>query len=49
MCPEEIALDMGYVTPDEVLSRARRLGDNDYTAYLRRRVEERACSLASLN
>jgi len=41
MCPEEIAFELGYLTADEVLSRAKRLGDNDYSAYLRRCVHER--------
>jgi len=42
MCPEEIAFELGYLTVDDVLSRASSLGDNDYSAYLRRRVEEYA-------
>ncbi|GGA71771.1 glucose-1-phosphate thymidylyltransferase [Nitratireductor aestuarii] len=41
MCPEEIAFDLGYLSADDVLSRANWLGDNDYSAYLRRCVEER--------
>lgn len=42
MCPEEIAFELGYLTAEEVLSRAYQLGDNDYSAYLRRRVDEYA-------
>lgn len=41
MCPEEIAFELGYLTADDLLSRARRLGDNDYSAYLRRCVQDR--------
>ena len=40
MCLEEIALDQGYMTADEVLARAAELGDTEYAAYLRRRVSE---------
>ncbi|WEX74991.1 glucose-1-phosphate thymidylyltransferase RfbA [Sinorhizobium numidicum] len=39
-CPEEIALDMGWLGPEEVLKRACTLGKTAYAAYLRRRVEE---------
>jgi len=41
-CPEEIALDMGWLQPDDVLRRACLLGKTTYAAYLRRRVEEYA-------
>ncbi|MER8462633.1 glucose-1-phosphate thymidylyltransferase RfbA [Mesorhizobium sp. M1396] len=37
-CPEEIALEQGWLTADQVLRRADRLGKNEYAAYLRRRV-----------
>ncbi|MGX7872036.1 glucose-1-phosphate thymidylyltransferase RfbA [Mesorhizobium sp. ORM6] len=37
-CPEEIAFEQGWLTADEVLERATRLGKNEYAAYLRRRV-----------
>ncbi|MCZ8543089.1 glucose-1-phosphate thymidylyltransferase RfbA [Mesorhizobium qingshengii] len=37
-CPEEIAFEQGWLTADEVLQRATRLGKNEYAAYLRRRV-----------
>lgn len=40
MCPEEIALELGYVSADQVLQRADLLGKNDYAIYLRRRVRE---------
>jgi glucose-1-phosphate thymidylyltransferase len=40
MCLEEIALDQGYVTAEEVASRASTLGESDYALYLRRRLEE---------
>ena len=40
MCLEEIALDQGYLTADQVLARAAMLGDTEYAAYLRRRVNE---------
>jgi glucose-1-phosphate thymidylyltransferase len=40
MCPEEIAFDLGYLSGDEVLAAAARMGKSDYARYLRRRVEE---------
>jgi glucose-1-phosphate thymidylyltransferase len=40
MCLEEIALELGYLTTAEVISRAERLGDTEYAHYLRRRVAE---------
>ena len=40
MCLEEIALERGYLTPEQVLARADRLGKADYARYLRRRVDE---------
>ncbi|MBN9220052.1 MAG: glucose-1-phosphate thymidylyltransferase RfbA [Mesorhizobium sp.] len=39
-CPEEIALEQGWLTADKVLERAARLGKNEYAAYLRRRVAD---------
>ncbi|TPJ33858.1 glucose-1-phosphate thymidylyltransferase RfbA [Mesorhizobium sp. B2-5-4] len=39
-CPEEIAFEQGWLSADEVLQRATRLGKNEYAAYLRRRVVE---------
>jgi glucose-1-phosphate thymidylyltransferase len=40
MCLEEIALDLGYLGPDQLLARADRLGSTEYAAYLRRRARE---------
>ena len=42
MCLEEIGLELGYLTPDEVLERADALGRTDYAAYLRKRVADLA-------
>jgi glucose-1-phosphate thymidylyltransferase len=39
-CPEEIGAQMGWVSPARVLDRAARLGTNEYSAYLRRRMAE---------
>lgn len=39
-CPEEIGLEQGWLSGEQVLSRAAELGACDYAAYLRRRVEE---------
>lgn len=41
-CPEEIGLEMGWLTPDALLARAQDLGKTEYAAYLRRRVGELA-------
>ena len=40
MCLEEIALELGYLTADQVRRRADVLGKTDYAAYLRRRASE---------
>ncbi len=40
MCLEEIALELGYLNPDEVRARADLLGKTDYAKYLRRRAGE---------
>ena len=40
MCLEEIALELGYLTPDDLIRRADQLGRSDYTDYLRRRAGE---------
>jgi glucose-1-phosphate thymidylyltransferase len=40
MCLEEIALELGYLSPAEVLKRAAKLGRTEYADYLRRRVSE---------
>ncbi|TRC79832.1 glucose-1-phosphate thymidylyltransferase RfbA [Mesorhizobium sp. WSM4307] len=39
-CPEEIAFEQGWLTAEQVLQRATRLGKNEYAAYLRRRVAD---------
>ena len=40
MCLEEIGLELGYLTTDQVEAQAARLGKTEYAAYLRRRVAE---------
>ena len=40
MCLEEIALELGYLTPDQVRHARDRLGKTDYADYLRRRASE---------
>jgi glucose-1-phosphate thymidylyltransferase len=40
-CPEEVALNMGYIDRDEVLRLARTMEGNEYGSYLRRLIEER--------
>jgi glucose-1-phosphate thymidylyltransferase len=40
MCLEEIALELGYLGPDDLIRRAEQLGSNEYAAYLRRRASE---------
>jgi len=39
-CPEEIALDMGWLSREAVLKRAYQLGKTSYASYLRRLVED---------
>ena len=46
MCLEEIALERGYLTSQQVLARADKLGKADYAMYLRRRVAELAPAAA---
>ncbi|HEU4987166.1 MAG TPA: glucose-1-phosphate thymidylyltransferase RfbA [Rhizobiaceae bacterium] len=41
-CPEEIALDMGWLAPEQILKRASMLGKTSYGSYLRGLVEEPA-------
>jgi glucose-1-phosphate thymidylyltransferase len=41
-CPEEIALEQGWLTAAEVEARADRLGNGPYATYLRRRSAELA-------
>jgi len=40
MCLEEIALELGYLTPDDLRRRSDQLGKTEYAAYLRRRASE---------
>ena len=40
MCLEEIALELGYLSPDQVRQSADRLGKTEYADYLRRRASE---------
>ena len=40
MCLEEIAMELGYLAPDDLRRRADRLGATEYAAYLRRRAGE---------
>jgi glucose-1-phosphate thymidylyltransferase len=40
MCPEEIALELGYLTPDDIDRRVATLGKTEYAAYLTRRARE---------
>jgi glucose-1-phosphate thymidylyltransferase len=40
MCLEEIGLELGYLSPAQVVARADSLGSTDYAVYLRRRAAE---------
>ena len=40
MCLEEIGLELGYLAPEQVRARAKRLGNIDYARYLLRRAGE---------
>jgi glucose-1-phosphate thymidylyltransferase len=40
MCLEEIALELGYLTPQQIIARAEQLGATHYADYLRRRASE---------
>jgi glucose-1-phosphate thymidylyltransferase len=40
MCLEEIALELGYLSPEQVRSRAAQLGKTEYANYLMRRADE---------
>ncbi|SFV27684.1 glucose-1-phosphate thymidylyltransferase [Devosia crocina] len=46
-CPEEIGLEMGWVTAETLLARAAQLGKTDYASYLRRRVAEMPAASAA--
>jgi glucose-1-phosphate thymidylyltransferase len=39
-CPEEIALNCNYITPEDVMIRADAMGKTEYAAYLRRIAAE---------
>jgi glucose-1-phosphate thymidylyltransferase len=39
MCLEEIALELGYLSPADLIRRADQLGSTEYAAYLRRRAQ----------
>lgn len=45
-CLEEIAYELGYITGEDVLRQAARLGDTEYAAYLRRLIADRGCRRA---
>ena len=47
MCLEEIALELGYLTPDDLVRRADQLGQTEYADYLRRRAGEHERCLKS--
>ena len=40
MCLEEIALELGYLSADDLCQRADLLGKTEYASYLRRRASE---------
>ncbi|MFN3943469.1 MAG: glucose-1-phosphate thymidylyltransferase RfbA [Allosphingosinicella sp.] len=40
MSPEEIAFDLGYLTADDLVAAAERMGKSDYANFLRRRAAE---------
>ena len=40
MCLEDIGLELGYLTPEDVRRSADALGKTDYATYLRRRADE---------
>jgi glucose-1-phosphate thymidylyltransferase len=44
MCPEEIALELGYLDAEAVMRRADELGRNGYADYLRARAREHGCA-----
>jgi glucose-1-phosphate thymidylyltransferase len=39
-CPEEVGLELGWLTPEAVIARADELGNTGYAEYLRRRARE---------
>ena len=42
MCLEEIGLELGYLSGEQVIERANALGKTEYAAYLKRRAAELA-------
>ena len=46
MSPEEVAFEVGYISADQLIAAADRLGRSDYGAFLRRRAAEGAGTLA---
>ena len=40
MCLEEIGLELGYLTAEQVTARAEQLGKTEYATYLKRRAAE---------
>jgi glucose-1-phosphate thymidylyltransferase len=46
MSPEEVAFELGYISADELLAAADRLGSSQYAAFLRRRAAEGVGTLA---
>jgi len=46
MMPEEIAFDLGYLSPDQLVATAERMGKSNYANFLRRRAKEGASSFA---
>jgi len=47
MSPEEIAYEFGYLSDEELLAAADRMGKSDYANFLRRRVAEGRATAAS--
>ncbi|MEQ1942197.1 glucose-1-phosphate thymidylyltransferase RfbA [Mesorhizobium sp. VNQ89] len=41
-CPEEIGIEMGWLDTGRAKARIEKLGDNEYSRYLRRRIAEMA-------
>jgi glucose-1-phosphate thymidylyltransferase len=39
-CPEEIGVEMGWVSVDRMLQRAEKMGSSEYAIYLRRRARD---------
>ena len=39
-CPEEIGMENGWLTPEDVITHAGKLGNGEYAQYLRRRAKD---------